>query len=241
MSAQESTVDIAMDAMPQNIDDRLLESMKAFYRQELGELPARKVCGWPSLEVLTRFNAYQDDVHENWEKRYQAAEERHAEVKRAREEERRQRGGGFWNSLKDFAADAAGGIGHMMSLPSEPNRISDEEALVDINLVQRYLRSVTQPGMKPLNLPPTVGRVLEDIDEDSLQNTVVYNHLNEEWGRRGVEEIASMGNDQIYREVTKGIGNLDTEDEQAYRKDIKVLMPYLRQANGQQHNKHKRR
>jgi len=56
-----------------------------------------------------------------------------------------------------------------------------------------------------------------------------------------VEEIASLGNDQICREVTEGMRNLDAEDERAYRKNIKVLMSYLCQANSQQHSKHKRR
>lgn len=241
MPAQESTVGTAMDAMPQNIDDRLLESVKKFYRDELGESSARKVCSWPSLDVLSRFKAYKEEEYEVWERAYQAAEERHAEEKRRREAERQQSNRGFWRSVGDFLGDTTRGIGHIMSLPTKPDQISDEEALQDINLLQRYLRSVTQPGMKPLHFAPTVGRALQEFNQGVLRNMVAYNYLCGTWDRRGVEEIANIGNEQIYQETAKEQGYLNAEEEQAIRRDIKAIMQYLRQINSQYHSNHRRR
>jgi hypothetical protein len=234
MSVSESTVDTALEAMPQNINDRLTRSMDTFYRNELGQSPARKVSSWPSLDILTRFKSYKEDEYEAWEKACQAHEERHEEAKREREAERQKSKRGFLGSMGNFFGDAARGFGHMISSPTKPEQLSDEDALKDINLAQRYLRSVTQPGMKPLNFPPTVDRALKEFDTASLNSTVVYNYLLNEWERRGVEEIVGVSNEQIFRDFAQNPAyHIITDDEQYRRKDIKIIMQYLRQVNNQ--------
>jgi hypothetical protein len=240
MSVQESTVKTAMEAMPQNINDRLTRSMDTFYRDELEQSPAKKVSGWPSLDIFTRFKIYKENEYEAWERECEVYEERHAEEKRRREAERAQSKRGFFGGLGDFLGDAARGIGHAISSPTQPEQLSDDEALQDINLAQRYLRSVTLPGMKPLNLPPTVGRALKDFDTESLNSTIVYNYLLKEWERRGVEEIVGTSNERIFRDFAQNPAyNIITDDEQNRRKDIKIIMQYLRQVNNQHHSKNK--
>lgn len=235
MQIQESIVATAMEAMPQNIRDRLTGSIDTFYRNELGQSPAHKVCEWPSLDVLSHFKTYKEDEYKAWERECQAAKDRHDAVKRAREEKWQQSQGGFFSGLSHLVQNVASNVGYVISLPAEPTQISDEEALQDINLTQRYLRSVAHPGQGVLNPPPTIGRALLGLEKDSLHNTIVYNYLLDNWTRRGVEEIGSTGNEQIYREVKAHLLYIDSENEPAIHEDIETIIQYLYRINSEYH------
>ena len=220
--AQEPTIALAMEAMPQNINDRLTDIMDSFYRDELGSLPVRDISVKLPLETLLLFKTYQEKVYNTRLKEYQEAEKRIADEKHKHDVDP-------FAILADITKLALG-IKRVTILPIQPEKISDEEALKAIQLVQRYLNSVTRPGQRPINLPPTVGRALDGFDVNTLHSNVVFHYLLEKWERRGVEEMVRASNLFLLKEIVTTLGEVRSMEKQLLQEDIQRIVGYLRQS-----------